>query len=165
MIETGLNVRPGWLRVLVVGPECTGSTWTTQLLRAHPEIEWVEHKSFPHNLGTSTFWPSLDDHDPARESVVVLCVRDESIMLLSQARSGYADGRAPKFREPKPNWVRDLIWQQINGRKLVWCDYEALVSWGIRYFEHLLGQLGVNPKLFPRSEFKPLDGNRKYVQA
>ena len=145
-------------KVMVVGPECSGSKWMARLLRAHPAITKVRHASYPENKGRRRQNPSIQTEKP---DAIVVCCRDATITRLSQRRQGMNKLTPPGSVFEARVEIQSQL-DSFTGAVAV-VGYESLVQWPELVLRQVFWLLGIDPRLYNFLEVVPIDGNRKYV--
>ncbi len=146
--------------ILVIGPESSGGQWITSLLKVHPECPRIEHNSYPAGWMPETIMP---DYSDAPITDVVLCLRDWNISRMSQEKNGYLADHPTELTDTES--IRQALRRETSGRRLHCISYEGLCGpLGEIVLEDLISRLGLDPNLYPWSEFKANDGNKKYLK-
>lgn len=144
--------------IIVAGPESSATRLWSQLLRAHPSVATVHHRSFPYGEGENAFWPDLSQDDPARRCPIVVCTRDRTATELSQRRCDYS----PLTRLGPYEHRRKIEEQLTEWRgEIVIVSYEALLAWPRRYFAQVLRRLWLRDDVYDYRHLDALDRGRQ----
>lgn len=162
------------MRVIVWGPEHSGTTWLTQILMKHPAVSDVAHLTWPSSKDTpcgpnrtpvggvagKMAWLRPEDIAPTSMRLVIL-TRDASIC--ARAIQQITDGEkrqlnALEWRKAVAETLR--IWR---GPRFL-ASYEALMLLRSTYLVELFKALRL-PLDYDWGRVEYRDGNVKYLQA
>ena len=113
------------VRVLVAGPESSGTKLLTQLINeAGGE---AIHLSMPYGGGPRPGFVDWPDLDSAQADVVVISARDPYALICSQIENEHVDSEAWSLRRIQEAYRRIFAWLTVSGLPFFVIPYEALV--------------------------------------
>lgn len=170
------------IKVIVIGPEHSGTRWVSGLLSIHPEIEFFKHLSYP----SGGEWPKIDqiyinEKLKGTNLKIIICVRDKTCNNLSAEKSSSYKNNKKVIAQDYGNLVDDAISiinkqiQAIDKSDLVFISYESLLLHRKLVLQQTFRLLGINEdnydydntdvitvKNWIHVSLKGIDGNAKY---
>lgn len=146
------------MRVIVTGPESSGTRLVSRWLEAHPDIA-ARHWSMPSGSAWLRHWPSDHDFGGEHPDAVVLVLRSFEATVASQLTRELASCREEAEAAIVQAHLRALSWAQSHGYRLYPVVYDEVIAYPER-FGALFRWLGVEPAAPP----EPItDENAKWL--
>ena len=163
------------MKLLVAGPEGTGTTAMAEMISLHPGVEEAIQFSIPLGSGPVLSYRDGKRHEgPEVERSylhlheakdgwgklpILIMVRDDHFTKKSQERRGLHKEDPPSDSlMARRVLANSLLWNE----KVVFCSYEALAQWGYYYFQQVLRDLGLDGLEFGRVKFNWRNESEKY---
>lgn len=170
------------MRILVIGPEHSGTRWVLGLLKIHPDVTDIKHISYPYGGDGDYHWAGLTYYINNGYKIVIVC-RDRTCNL--KAMESYSEANNHKDEILRDTGAKNIFQaamlklmeqvRQHDPKNFTVVSYESLISYKALTLRQTFRLLGLPEDAYDYGrtgqvthdwftvDLNPADGNEKYI--